>query len=125
VARKVDFRQRHVLQGVSSILLTTVRCGGDEVAVRLEADPADRRNALGWKVGATAVAGASVGAVLAGITGLNGIVDGGIDVLLVAASSAGAGGVGGRRAARRSYEAQLGRLADDLEGTLDRLERGA
>ena len=58
VARRVDFRHRLVLDGVSALRLTTVPCGADEVVVRLEADPAERRTTLGWKVAGTTAGGA-------------------------------------------------------------------
>jgi hypothetical protein len=124
VARRVDFRNRLVLQGVSALQLTTVACGQDEVLVRLEADPAERRNTLGWKVAATAGGGATVGAVLAALSGLDTSFLGEAgELLLFVLPAAGLGGGGGLSVARRSYLEQLRRLADDLEGTLDRLRR--
>ena len=121
VARRVDFRHRLVLQGVSALRLTTVACGEDDVVVRLEADPAERRDTLGWKVAGTTAGGATVGAVLAAVLGLDGgPLEHASEILLFLLPTAGAG-AGGVSAARRSYLAQLRRLTDDLEGTLDRL----
>ena len=123
VARRVDFRHRLVLQGVSGVVLTTFTCGADEVVVRLEADPAERRTTLGWKVAGTAAGGATVGAVLAALFGLDGTpLETASELVYFLAPTAGAG-AGGVSAARRSYTAQLRRLTDDLEGTLDRLRR--
>ena len=121
VARRVDFRHRLVLDGVSAVRLTTVPCGADEVVVRLEADPAERRTTLGWKVAGTTAGGATVGAVLAALFGVDsGALEVASELVLFVVPTAGAG-AGGVSAARRSYLAQLRRLTDDLAGTLDRL----
>lgn len=118
VARRVDFRHRLVLQGVSGLVLTSVTSGRNDVAVRIEADPAERRNGLGWVVVAATTGGATAGAVLAVLTGLD-------TAFLVALPTAGVGAGSGLALAlaRRAYRSQVLRLADDLEGILDRLER--
>lgn len=118
VARRVDFRHRLVLQGVSGLVLTAVRCGDGSVALRIEADPAERRNGLGWTVAAATTGGATAGLVLAALAGLD-------PALLLAMPAAGIGTGGGVALARRSYQAQVGRLTDDLEGILDRVGGGA
>ena len=118
VARRVDFRHRLVLGGVSGLLLTVVACTADEVVVRLEADPAERRSDLGWRVAGATAGGATVGAaIVGGVTGI------GAEPLL-ALATAGMSATGAVALARRTYLAQVGRLADDLEGALDRLQRG-
>lgn len=116
VARRVDFRHRLVLKGVSGVVVTSVGCGQGDVVVRIEADPAERRNGLGWAVAAATTGGATAGALLAVIADLD-------PAVLMALSSAGLGGGGGVALARRTYVAQVHRLADDLAGMLDRLER--
>ncbi|MEX2660155.1 MAG: hypothetical protein WD232_10695 [Acidimicrobiales bacterium] len=116
VGRTFDFRHRLVLHGVSGIVVTAVDCPGDGVAVRLEADPAERRNGLGWAVAGATTGGATAGAVLAFLSGIGA-------ELLLAVGAAGLGGGGGVVVARRSYGSQVQRLTDDLEGILDRLER--
>jgi hypothetical protein len=116
LARQVDFRHRLVLKGVSAVVLTTVDCGAGEVAVRLEADPAERRNGLGWMVAGLTTTGATVGLVAAAVAGFDAAA------LLVPATAA-AGGGGGVALARRSYLDQLARLGDDLEGMIDRVAR--
>lgn len=114
VARRVDFRHRLVLQGVSGLVLTAIRCGDGSVAIRIEADPAERRSGLGWTVAAATTGGATTGLVLAVLAGLD-------PALLLALPAAGVGAGGGVTLARRSYQAQVGRLTDDLEGILDRV----
>ena len=116
VARRVDFHHRLVLQGVSGLILTSVADGDGDVVVRIEADPAERRNGLGWTVVAAATGGATTGAVLAVLAGLD-------PALLLALPTAGMGAGGGFALARRAYVNQVRRLTDDLEGILDRLER--
>lgn len=117
VARRVDLRHRLVLDGVSGLILTVVACGPDGVVVRLEADPAERRQSLGWRVAGVTAGGATVGAaLLAGATGID-------PMLLLALPTAGMSAAAALAVARRTYLAQVGRLADDLEGALDRLER--
>lgn len=115
VARRVDFRHRLVLKGVAGIAVTSLDCGHGEAVVRIEADPAERRNDLGWAVGAATAGGAVLGAVLAEIVN--------VDLnLLMALPTAGLGGGGGVALARRSYLAQVLRLTEDLAGLLDRVE---
>jgi hypothetical protein len=120
VARRVDFRHRHVLQGVSGLVLTTVRCGADEVVVRLEADPAERRNASAGRSAPPPVR-RERRRRRSPASGLDGIV-GRVSELLSPAPSAGAGG-GGARARPPLLPRAAPRLTDDLEGTLDRLRR--
>lgn len=114
VARRVDLRHRLVLTDVSSIVVATVDCGVDGVAVRLEADLAERRTGLGWGVAGATTGGATAGALLAGLAGLD-------PAVLVALASAGVGGGSGLAMARRAYLAGVARLTQDLEGMLDRL----
>lgn len=118
VARRVDLRHRLVLDGVSTVVLTTVECDGADSVVRVEADPADRRHGLAWTVGGLTTGGATAGLLL----GL--LVD--IDpALLLTLPTAGLGAGGGVVRARRTYLGQLRSLGDHLEGILDRAERAA
>lgn len=119
VARRVDLRHRLVLRGVSGVVLTTVAFDGTDVAMRIEADPAERRHGLAWAVAGVTTGGATAGFFL-------GLLFFGIEldpVLLTAVPTAGLGAGGGIAGARRSYVGQLRRLGDDLEGILDRAER--
>ncbi len=113
VGRKVDFRHRLVLQGVSGLVVTSVDCADEGVVVRVEADPAERRSGLGWVVAAAATGSATAGAILALLLGLD-------PALLLALPAAGVGGGGGVALARRTYLLQVRRLGDELEGLLDR-----
>ena len=118
VARRVDFRHRLVLGGVSAVVVTTVACDDGDVVVRIEADPAERRSGLVWEVAGAATGGAAVAFVLALVAGVD--VD---PALLVALPGAGLGAGGGVARARRTYLDQVRRLTDDLEGLLDRVQR--
>jgi hypothetical protein len=119
LARRVDFRRRLVLQGVSSVVVTAVACEGADSTVRIEADPAERRRSLGWTVAGMTTAGATAGLVAAVVvTGLE------PDPLLLSLPSAGLGAGGGVVRARRTYVGQLRSLVDDLEGILDQAHRG-
>lgn len=115
VARRVDFRHRLVLQGVSGVVVTTVACAGADATVRIEADPAERRHGLGWTVAGVTTGGATAGFVAALLAGVD--VD---PALLWSLPSAGLGAGGGVVRARRRYLGQLRDLVDDLEGILDR-----
>ena len=118
VARRVDLRHRLVLEGVSAVVVTTVPCHDGDVVVRLEADPAERRDDLRRGVAGTATAAAAAGLGLALFESV------GLDTAaLLALPSAGAGAWGGRARARARYLDQLRRLADDLEALLDRVQR--
>jgi hypothetical protein len=119
VARRVDFRHRLVLQGVTTVVVTTVACDGADSTVRIEADPTERRRDLGWSVAGLTTGGATAGFVLALLAGVD--PD---PALLLSLPSAGLGAGGGVVRARRSYVGQLRGLVDDLEGILDRAHRG-
>lgn len=116
VARRVDFRHRLVLEGVSAVVVTTVPCHDGDVVVRIEADPAERRGDHRRAVAGTATGAAAAGFVLTLIADLD-------PALLLTLSGAGLGAGGGLAWARRSYLDQLRRLTDDLEGLLDRVQR--
>ena len=116
VARRVDFRHRLVLEGVSAVVVTTVACPDGGVAVRIEADPAERRSGHGQAVAATTAGAAAAGFLLALVGDLD-------PAVLYALPSAGLGAGGGVARARRSYHDQLRRLTDDLEGLVDRVQR--